>query len=64
MIYNVKVLARRRLQSGPRRHDGYKTSKWRYKMHVISNAKIDFLRFWFSTILCCRASIRENSKLT
>ena len=25
------------------RHDGYKTSKWRYKMHEISNAKIDFL---------------------
>ena len=29
--------------------DGYQTSKWRYKMHVISNAKIDFLRFWLGT---------------
>ena len=46
------------------------TSNWRYKMHVISNAKIDFLRFWLTTFFfffCWEnlgSFIWKNGKLT
>ena len=42
-------------------------SKWRYKMHVISNRKNDFLRFLLSIFFFCwktpRGSVRKNVKL-
>ena len=50
------------------RHDGNKTSKWRYKMHVISNTKIDFLRFclsnFFSIEKILDGLLGKNGKLT
>ena len=39
-------------------HDGNKTSKWRYKMHVISHTKNDFLRFWLRTFILLEESWR------
>ena len=39
-------------------------SKWGYKMHVISSAKIDFLRFWLSTFFLLEELGKMISNIT